>query len=253
MSEHIVTEIIDAVMRIEIRRPEKRNAMNFAMYAGLRDILLAADRDSAVRVVLICGQPDGFCAGNDMQGFLEPTAVQADSPVLSFMQTMAAVEKPLVAAVAGNAVGVGTTMLLQCDLVYAAHSARFQMPFVPLGICPEFGSSLLLPRRVGYQRAAELLFFGDAFGAEEAREVGLVNTVCGEEELAGLALSRARQLAQLPQTALRQTKCLMRRRDADLLQDVIAEEYGQMLELVQTEEAREAFGRFIRRRTPATA
>lgn len=253
MNEHIITGVSGGIMRIEIHRPQKRNALNFAMYTALSDALERGDADPAVRVMLICGQPGLFCAGNDIQDFLDPLTLSPDSPVLSFMQAIARVTKPIVAAVGGNAVGVGTTMLLHCDLVYAAESARFRLPFVPLGICPEFGVSLLLPKRVGHQRAAELLFFGEPFDARYAHEIGLVNAVCSEADLMTLAIARARELAERPQDALRLAKRLLKVHDAALTQQVMADEMKHFVERVQTPEARDAFLRFVESGRPQAA
>lgn len=253
MSEHIITAVSGGIMRIEINRPQKRNALNFGMYAALRDALERGDADPAVRVLLICGQPGLFCAGNDMQDFLDPQMLSPDNPVLSFMQAIAQVTKPIVAAVGGNAVGVGTTMLLHCDLVYAADSALFRLPFVPLGICPEFGVSLLLPKRVGHQRAAELLFFGEPFDAHYAHEIGLVNAVCSEAELMTLTTARARELAERPQDALRLAKRLLKAHDAGLTRQVMADEMKHFVECVQTPEARDAFLRFVASGRPRAA
>lgn len=243
MSEHILTARADGVMRIEIRRPHKRNALDFAMYAALHAALEQGDADPAVHVMLLCGQAQVFSAGNDLDDFFDPRTLSLDSPVWAFMRTIAAVGKPLVAAVAGNAIGVGTTLLLHCDLVYAAESARFRLPFVPLGICPEFGSSSLLPQRIGHARAAELLFFGESFDAHTAWRFGLVNEVCGEAELMPRAHERARTLADLPQASLRLAKHLLKAPGARQTQQIMDDEMWHFMTRVRSDEARAAFRR----------
>lgn len=253
MSEFILTGVADGIMQIEICRPKKRNALNSAMYTSLRNAFARGEEDAAVRVILLTGQPGAFCAGNDMQDFLDPRTQSADGPVLSFMQTMSTVGKPIIAAVSGNAIGVGATMLLHCDLVYAADSARFQFPFVPLGICPEFATSLLLPRLAGHHRAAELLYFGEPFDAMRACEIGLVNAVRGEGELPAFAMARAQELAARPLASLSLTKRLLKERDAGLLQEVITDELKHVAERVKTPEARDAFLRFTSQRTGAAS
>ena len=192
---HILTRTEDAVARIEIDRPEKKNALTADMYQAMADALKAAEADSKVRAILIQGKADLFTAGNDLQDFLDHPPRDDARPVFQFLYAISRAEKPVVAAVAGAAVGIGTTMLLHCDLVYAAPNARLQLPFVNLGLIPEAGSSLLLPALVGYQRAAGLLLLGEPFGAQQAKEYGLVTEVVAEERLLGFALEQARKLA----------------------------------------------------------
>src|ERR1051326_3695120 len=182
MAEHIVVSVENRVLTLRLDRPEKKNALTRGMYLGMIDALKQADADSNVRVVLITGTEACFTAGNDLVDFANAKPGET-SPAILYLQTLAAAQKPVIAAVGGVAVGIGTTMLLHCDLVYAAASARFQLPFVNLGLCPEAGSSYLLPSLIGQRRAAELLFFGEPFGAEQARDFGIVNEIVGEGEL----------------------------------------------------------------------
>lgn len=249
MSEHILSEVANGVLQIEISRRSKKNSLTQAMYAMMSDALVKADADDAIRVVLLRGQDDLFTAGNDLQDFLS-RKTNEPSEAMRFMQVIAAFGKPLVAAVAGNAVGIGTTMLLHCDLVYAADNARFQLPFVPLGLCPEAASSLLLPRLAGHQRAAELLFFGEPFGPEKAYEIGLVNAIHPHEELLAAAEARAHKLAGLPQASLAATKALMKRSTASVVADTMQAELVHFGELVAAPVAKEIFAAFLEKRAP---
>jgi enoyl-CoA hydratase/carnithine racemase len=189
----ILTETRDRVLRIEIARPEKKNSLTLDMYRAMADALDAAAADGGVRAVLVHGTRDCFTAGNDLKDFLErPPHAGEEGPTFRFLRGLAQFPKPLIAAVNGPAVGIGTTMLLHCDLVFAAPGARFQMPFVPLGLVPEAGSSFLLPRIAGYQRAAELLLLGQPFTAEKALAAGFVTEIVPEAELFERARGRAR-------------------------------------------------------------
>ncbi|MBM3392892.1 MAG: enoyl-CoA hydratase [Alphaproteobacteria bacterium] len=250
MSENIVTELAAGVLRIEMRRPEKKNALTGPMYAAMADALERAAREDAVRVVLIHGQPEMFTAGNDLGDFLNGPTDDPDRPVFRFLRNIAAAEKPLVAAVSGNAVGVGTTMLLHCDLVYAGENARFQLPFVNLALCPEAASSLLLPRLVGHPRAAELLFFGEPFGATEAHEIGLANAVLPDAGVLAHALERAQKLATLPAASLRETKRLLKQAVAALVPQTMRDEGEIFKRQLASPAAKEAFSAFLEKRKP---
>jgi enoyl-CoA hydratase/carnithine racemase len=250
MSEFIVCELADRILRIAIDRPERKNAMTEPMYAALARALSAADTDPGVRVVVIHGGPGAFTAGNDIKDFLDHPPRSTDAPVFRFLRAISGVYKPVIAAVSGVAVGIGTTMLLHCDLVFAAPDARFQLPFVSLGLCPEAASSLLLPHYAGYQRAAELLLLGEPFGAETAREIGLVNAVCEADRLLDTAMARARSLAALPPASVRATKFLMK---TPLAQDVerhMSLETENFKVRLDSPEAKEAFRAFLEKRKP---
>lgn len=214
--EELLVSRADAVCELRLNRPAKRNAITFAMYAALDEALRAAQADGAVRVVMLSGEGAGFCAGNDLNDFLTGPAFSSAHPVMGFLHTLAAFGKPLVAAVHGQAVGIGVTMLLHCDLVLAARGAQLSMPFVSLGLVPEAGSSLLLPRLAGTQRAAELLLLGSGLDAEAAQRLGLVNRVVDEAQLLPEARSASRTLAQQPATALERTRRLLRGDPQDL-------------------------------------
>jgi len=250
MSEHVEVETRDAVLHVRLDRPEKKNALTLEMYSALAGALEAAQDDPAVRVVLLTGTGDAFTAGNDLGDFLQRPPTDESSPVLRFLNALISAQKPVVAAVNGLAVGVGTTLLLLCDLVYAARSARFQLPFTSLGLVPEAGSSLLLPQRVGLARAAELLLLGEPFDAEQALGMGLVSAVFEDDELASGAEERARRLAAQPPTAVRLTKSLMRRAERAALPDQMKEESALFLERLRSPEAREAMQAFMERRKP---
>ena len=189
----ILTEREGGVLRIQFNRAEKKNAITAAMYQALAHALRDAERDNAVRVALLHGAPDAFTAGNDLQDFLASPPRSNDAPGFQFLRAIHDFPKPLIAAVSGLAVGVGTTMLLHCDLVYCAPGTLFSLPFVNLGLCPEAGSSFLLPRLAGYQKAAELLMLGEPFSAETAKEIGLVNAIVPAEALVATAMATARQ------------------------------------------------------------
>lgn len=250
MTDQILTSIDDGVMTIRINRPEKKNALTVAMYGALADAMQSAATDDAVRVALIAGAPGAFSAGNDIMDFMENPPFDANSPVAAFLLAIVSAPKPVVAAVNGVAVGVGATMLLHCDLVYAGESARFHLPFVNLALVPEAGSSYLLPRMAGHQRAAELLMLGNPFDAQTAHEIGFVNEVVGDDAVESRALAVARELAAKPPAALRLTKALLKRGAAEKLEETIYHEMGQFSSLLRSPEAAEAFTAFMERRKP---
>ena len=246
MSELILVSRADAVCELRLNRPDKRNALTFAMYEALARALTEAQADAQVRAVLLSGAGAGFSAGNDLKDFLQTPQFTSDHPVMAFLRTLATFSKPLVAAVHGQSVGIGVTMLLHCDLVVAASGAQFSMPFVALGLVPEAASSLLLPRLVGSQRAAELLLLGRPFDAERAHSLGLVNRVVDEALLLEEARQLARSLAQQPAAALAATRRLLRGDPAQLLERIEEEAriFGAQL---QSQELRAAISAFLAR------
>jgi enoyl-CoA hydratase/carnithine racemase len=250
----ILTTKADGILTIEFNRPERKNAITAAMYQAMADALVEADRDPEVRAVLITGKPGIFTAGNDLDDFLKnaaPEGVPAESrPVFQFMRALSELGKPVVAAVSGAAIGIGTTMLMHCDLVYAADNAKFSLPFAQLGLCPEFASSLLLPQLAGYQRAAEKLLLGEAFGAQEALEMGLLSKVLPAAELPAFARQQASRLVALPAASIRATKALMRRPRAETIKEHLAVESAQFAQMLQGPEAKEAFTAFFEKRKP---
>ena len=246
MSELILVSRADAVCELRLNRPDKRNALTFAMYEALARALTEAQADAQVRAVLLSGAGAGFSAGNDLHDFLQAPQFTSDHPVMAFLRTLATFSKPLVAAVHGQSVGIGVTMLLHCDLVVAATGAQFSMPFVALGLVPEAASSLLLPRLVGTQRAAELLLLGRPFDAERAHSLGLVNRVVDGTVLLEEGRQLARSLAQQPATALAATRRLLRGDPAQLLERIEEEAriFGAQL---QSQELRAAISAFLAR------
>ena len=246
----ILTELEAGVLRIMFNRAAKKNAITNAMYQALAHALRHAERESAVRVALIHGAPEVFTAGNDLQDFLASPPRSTDAPVFQFLRAIHEFPKPLVAAVSGLAVGVGTTMLLHCDFVYCAPGTRFSMPFVNLGLCPEAGSSFLLPRLAGYQRAAELLMLGEPFAAEIAKEIGLVNAIVPAEALVATAMATAGKLAAKPAAGLRETKMLMKQGLHDAVKRAMSDEGEAFRERLESLEAKEAFTAFLEKRQP---
>ena len=251
------------VMTLTLNRVDKKNSLTTAMYAALADALEGAADDAAVRVVLIQGDPAIFSAGNDIGDFLRASVgresgddqapdapVSMDEPVFRFLRALAGFPKPVVAAVCGPAVGIGTTMLLHCDLVYAGDNAAFSMPFVNLGLCPEAGSSLLVPQMFGHHRAAEALLLGDPFQAEAALEVGLVNRVVPPMEANAIAQTQARRLAAKPVAALIETKRLLKKADRAVVLERIEEEALSFRRMMRAPAAREAFAAFMEKRKP---
>ena len=236
------------VARIRFDRLEKKNAITAEMYGQLGAALAAADSDAQVRAVLLHGSADCFTAGNDVADFLNIQRKPGASPARALFDALPNMKKPVVAAVGGPAVGIGSTMLLHCDLVFAAPNARFQLPFVPLGIVPEFGSTFLLPMLAGYQRAAKLLLLGQPFTAQEALDAGIVTAVV--TDVIGEAEKAANALAALPPESIRLTKRLMRARYAETLAATIDEETRIFTERLSSPEAKEAMSAFLEKRKP---
>jgi enoyl-CoA hydratase/carnithine racemase len=238
------------VTTLTFNRLDKKNSITSAMYAGLADAIAQAGQDGAVRVLLIQGDAAIFSAGNDIGDFLGAPPSAHDAPVFRFLRGIAGFAKPVVAAVCGPAVGIGTTLLLHCDLVYAGDNAAFSMPFVNLGLCPEAASTLLVPQMFGYHRAAEALLLGEPFMAEAALEIGFVNRVVPPTECNAIAQAQARKLAAKPLSALIETKRLMKQsRQAAVLERIDEEGriFGRML---REPAAREAFAAFMEKRRP---
>ncbi len=240
-----------AVLQIAINRPEKKNALTADMYNALSDAVEEAEADPAIRVLLLCGRGDAFTAGNDLEDFMQrPWKGQAVPPAVHFIRAVAGAKKPIVAAVHGLAVGVGTTILLHCDLVYAAEDARFMMPFINLGIVPEAASTVLLPLLIGPQRAAELFLLGAPLTAQRAYEMGLVNAVLARDALLPTAGAVAQQLAEKPRGALLACKDLMKRAYRAEVERALSEEVSVIAERLDSPETREALSAFLEKRQP---
>ena len=238
------------VTTITLNRVDKKNSITTAMYATMADALDQAQADAAVRVVLLQGDVTIFSAGNDIGDFLNKPPAGEQSPVFRFLHGIAAFPKPIVAAVCGPAVGIGTTMLLHCDLVYAGDNAASSLPFVNLGLCPEAASSLLLPQMFGYHRAAEALLLGEPFMAEAALEIGLVNRIVPPTEVNAMAQTQARKLAAKPLTSLVETKRLMKKGQAVQVAQQMDEEGAVFGRMLREPAAREAFTAFMEKRKP---
>jgi enoyl-CoA hydratase/carnithine racemase len=250
MNQEILTHAERGVMTVTLNRLDRKNSITAAMYGAMADALQAAQSDDSVRVLVFQGHETVFSAGNDIGDFLTNPPSTPESAVFRFLRGLATFEKPLLAAVCGPAVGVGTTMLFHCDLVYAGDNAAFSMPFVNLGLCPEAASSLLVPRMLGYHRAAEALLLGEPFMAEAALEVGLVNRVVPPTEANGVAQAAARKLAAKPLAALIETKRLMKRGQQQHVLDQMAAEGEVFAHLLGAPAAKEAFGAFMEKRKP---
>ena len=238
------------VLTLTFNRVERKNSINVAMYDALATALEKAAGDAATRVVVIQGHETIFSAGNDIEDFLKNKPAGMDSPVFRFLRGIATFPKPLVAAVCGPAVGVGTTLLFHCDLVYAGDNAAFSMPFVNLGLVPEAASSLLVPQMFGYHRAAEALLLGEPFMAEAALEVGLVNRVVPPSEANALAQAQARKLAAKPLSSLIATKQLMKGGQQKAVLERMGEEGAQFGRMLGEPAAREAMTAFMEKRKP---
>lgn len=248
MDDRVLTTLADGVLEVRINRPEKKNALTRAMYDGLSEALVRADREAVVKVVVLTGTGDSFSSGNDIADFAPMTAGR-EKPSLRFLRVISGAQKPIVAGVNGLAVGVGVTMLLHCDLVYAADTATFQMPFVDLGLVPEAGSSLLLPLLVGHQRASELFLLGTRFDARRAHELGLVNRVLAGDALADEVRRVALAIAAKPGAPVRLTKALLKGAHR-AVSERIAEEAALFDQQLRSPEAAEAIAAFKERRKP---
>ena len=246
----ILTHTEAGVMTITLNRVEKKNSITVVMYAAMADALASAAQDTTVRAVVVQGHTTVFSAGNDIGDFLNRSPSTGESPVYRFLNGISSFPKPLVAAVCGPAVGIGTTMLFHCDLVYAGDNAAFSMPFVNLGLCPEASSSLLVPQMMGYHRAAEAFLLGEPFMAEAALEVGLVNRIVPPTEANAVAQAQARKLAAKPINALVETKRLMKKAQAGQVAQQMAEEGASFARLMTEPAAREAFTAFMEKRKP---
>lgn len=246
----ILTHTADGVMTITFNRLDKKNSITSAMYTAMADALTQAAGQDAVRVVVIQGHETIFSAGNDIADFLNKRPTNEEAPVYRFLFGISSFPKPIIAAVCGPAVGIGTTLLMHCDLVYAGDNAAFSMPFVNLGLCPEAGSSLLVPQMLGYHRAAEALLLGEPFMAEAALEVGLVNRIVPPLEANTFAQAQARKLALKPISALVETKRLMKMGQAAQVKQQISEESASFGRMLGEPAAREAFTAFMEKRRP---
>ncbi len=244
----ITTSQNSGILRIGIQRPEKLNALTLAMYDALTAALESAEQDNQVRVILIHGTENSFTSGNDLRDFAKNPPAGENSPVFRFLRAISQAKKPLIAMVSGSAVGIGTTLLLHCDLVYCDETAKFRLPFVNLGLCPEAASSYLLPKLVGYLKASELLLLGEAISAEEAVKLGLVNQVFPSVDLYNQVIAKVEQLVAQPPASARLTKALLKENQAQKVAEVMSKEGDLFLRQLASPEAQEAINAFIEKR-----
>ena len=248
--DELIAERSGSILRLELNRPRKRNALTSRMYVALADALNDAAKDERTRVVLLHGAGESFCAGNDLQDFLNNPPGAGESPQGRLMNALLDFDKPLIAAVHGAAVGSGTTMLLHCDFVYAGESAKFQMPFINLAVLPEFGSSGIVPARIGHVRAAELILLGSPFNAERAADLGFVTQVVPDQILLEVAGETARKLAAKPAGALQASKRLMKLPVRERIRAVMKAENEEFSVQVRSDDAREAIRAVLEKRPP---
>jgi enoyl-CoA hydratase/carnithine racemase len=248
--DDIVTEHAGSVLRIQLNRPTKRNAMTSAMYVTLADLFNEAAKDKNTRVVLWHGAGDSFCAGNDVGDFLKNPPGPGESPQSRLMDALVNFDKPVVAAVQGAAIGGGTTMLTHCDFVYAGESTQFQMPFINLAVVPEFGSSYSVPARIGHLRAAELILLGIPFDARRAVELGLATQVISDKDVLARATETAGKLAAKPAAALQASKRLMKQPFREQIKAAMKAENQEFSALVRSDDAKEALTAFLEKRKP---
>ena len=248
--DEIVTERAENILRIQLNRPTKLNAMTSGMYVALADLFKSAATDEQTRVVLWHGAGNSFCAGNDVEDFLKNPPGSGESPQAQLMSALIDFDKPLIAAVQGAAIGGGTTMLLHCDFVYAGESAKFQMPFINLAVVPEFGSSSIVPARIGHLRAAELILLGSPFGATRAAELGLVTQVVPDQDLLAVATATAKKLAAKPTGALQASKRLLKQPFREQIKAAMRAENEAFSTQVRSADAKEALTAFLQKRQP---
>lgn len=246
----IISAVEGGVLRICFNRPERKNAITGAMYRELGRLIASVNGRPDIRVVLLHGSEEIFTSGNDLADFASGQSNQADIPSEGFMRAIVGLEKPLIAAVNGPAVGIGATMLLHCDLIYAGQNASIQFPFVKLALCPEFASSLLLPAAVGHRRAAELFLLGEPCPAEQAKSWGLVNDVLPSQDVLPRALAAAAKLAAMPPAVVRLTKSLMLKDREQAVDERIGLEFLAFSDRLKSREAQEALKAFFERRAP---
>ena len=248
--DEIITERTESILRIELNRPTKRNAMTSAMYVALAGIFDGAAKDGQTRVVIWHGAGDSFCAGNDIEDFLKNPPGPGESPQARLMEALLNFDKPVVAAVHGAAIGGGTTMLTHCDFIYAGESTKFQMPFINLAVVPEFGSSCSVPARIGHVRAAELILLGIPYDARRAAELGLVTQVVSDKDVLARATETAGRLAAKPAGAMQASERLMKQPFREQIRAAMKAENQEFSAQVRSEDAKEALTAFLEKRKP---
>ena len=249
--EHIKYSIDGKVLVIEINRPEKKNALLPGMYAALAAGLRQANEDTSINVILLRGVDDCFTSGNDVSSFRASSKPTAERPSGTFMNALNESRKPIVAAISGLAVGIGTTLLFHCDLIYASENCYLQLPFTHLGLCPEAGSSYLLPKQIGHVRATELLLLGDRFSAAKAKEYGIINEVLPQDQYLQYAMGKAIELAALPADSVQSSKELIKRGQQDTVSETISVELKEFARLLQTPDAQAIVEAFLNKKKNA--
>lgn len=246
----IAAQLDQRVLTLSFNRPERKNALTLAMYSALAELIIHAQSNAQVRVIVLTGSDEFFTAGNDLMDFMNEPDIHPNHPVVRFIDALRLCKKPVVAVVRGHAVGIGTTMLLHCDLVYAADDARLQMPFVNLGLCPEYASSYLVPRLVGQQKAAEIFLLGEAFSGAEAEAMGIVTKAVPWDELTEYAREKIARLAQQPPSAVQRSKALLRAGTLAAVEASLSAEYAGFAEGLASEECKESVTAFFEKRAP---
>jgi len=247
---HILVDQENRVLNIQFNRLDRKNALSLAMYSSLADIITQANQTAGIRVLVLKGHNEFFTSGNDLVDFMNDAVIRDDHPVVRFMNALSQSSKPVVAIVRGHAIGIGTTLLLHCDLVYAAEDARLQLPFVNLGLCPEYASSYLLPRLMGKAKASELLLLGEHFSGRTAAELGIITAALPWDELQEYADEKIKRLGAQPPAAVKRTKALLMATQASAINECLRAEYIAFAEGLMSEECKESITAFFEKRTP---
>ena len=256
MSDYIKIHSQDSILKIGFNRPDKKNALNSEMYYAVRDALVSASEDSKIRVIVLYGEGGDFTSGNDVKDFLAFATTKTSQendiqfPAKEFLDVLIPYNKPIIAAVDGMAIGIGATMTMHCDLVYASTEAKFHMPFVNLGLNPEAGTTFFLPKLVGYHNAAEILLSGDMITSQRAYEMGFVNGVVKQSELMDVAINKAKRIAELAPTPVRLAKQMMKEHFIDQLIEANQNEFNSFVNRMSSPEALEAMQAFMQKRKP---
>lgn len=246
----IVTKLEQRIVTLSLNRPERKNALTLAMYSALAELITNANSHDDVRVIVLAGSDEFFTAGNDLMDFMNEPEIHPGHPVVRFIDALRHSAKPVVAVVRGHAVGIGTTLLLHCDLVYATEDARLQMPFVNLGLCPEYASSYLVPRLIGQQKAAEIFLLGEPFSGVQAEAMGIVTKAMPRDELTDYAQAKITRLAQQPPAAVRRSKALLRAGTLAAIETSLKAEYAGFAEGLASDECKESVTAFFEKRAP---
>lgn len=249
-SPHILVRLNERVLTISLHRPERKNALSLAMYAALADVINSANDDSEVRVLVLTGSDEFFTSGNDLLDFMNEPEIHENHSVVRFMRALQNSAKPVVAVVRGHAIGIGTTLLLHCDLVYVAEDARLQLPFVNLGLCPEYASSYLVPRLVGHQKASELFLLGEPFSGTQAAQMDIATAAVPWDELTEYAKDKVARLAKQPPAAIRRSKALLKQSQRVAIEASLQAEFIGFAEGLGSEECKESVTAFFEKRAP---